>query len=89
MKHLHHHNGTYQYVCNFCNRGFMDRYSFNTHVRNHQGITSSIKCKICGVVVTTKKGLQKHMTTIHERLESYKCEIKSIGEGTSVVEHQV
>ncbi|RZF34508.1 hypothetical protein LSTR_LSTR011750 [Laodelphax striatellus] len=66
------------YFCSICHEIFSSNENLELHVNTH--LTNQIACKECGLVVSTKRSLEKHLTihgiyTKKERVKHYVCNV--------------
>lgn len=59
-------------ICQFCNRRFIRRKSFDLHVESHTQ-PRRYKCDECAEIFTTNKRLMVHTTTTHGKGVIYSC----------------
>nr|XP_045613509.1 zinc finger protein 69-like [Procambarus clarkii]XP_045613511.1 zinc finger protein 69-like [Procambarus clarkii]XP_045613512.1 zinc finger protein 69-like [Procambarus clarkii] len=60
-----------KYTCEKCNKGFVDKSSFENHKIIHSG-TRNFSCKFCGAMFQTSYALKVHVNT-HTQDKKYVC----------------
>lgn len=58
-----------------CNKSFFTRRQFRVHMITHKNDDSKKMCPECGILLTTKHNLDKHLKSVHLRLRSFFCDI--------------
>ncbi|XP_053622467.1 zinc finger protein 808-like isoform X3 [Plodia interpunctella] len=53
------------YICNYCNKKFVDRMFFKVHIRLH--------CDVCGVLLKNKSKFQEHRRSVCRVLKMHLC----------------
>ena len=70
-RHIEHHTGQYKFVCNFCNKGYSNKYNYELHVRAHEG--RGYACDYCGKMFKTKQCYHESEHTGQYRFRCEKC----------------
>ena len=67
----------FEFTCHFCDQRYPTMKTFTDHSKSHfenskeSSSSNSQKCSLCGKVFKNEKGLQHHMTLIHENEEPF------------------
>lgn len=76
MRHVKSHSGKQnkkRFICDYCERGFLNKYNLIAHLRNvhDEPIKSKVKfpCTACGISFCEKRILDKHIRKIHFNTE--------------------
>ncbi len=54
------HKGKYCHVCTWCNRGFVNKNDYKSHIARHTGVTGAFSCITCGKTFNYNQQLAKH-----------------------------
>lgn len=74
------HLNKYAKICEVCGKSLSSADVFERHMLEHEGKPAPvISCDICGLLLTSKKGLKRHKNTIHPvgGHQEYTCSICS------------
>lgn len=85
------HKGQTDFLCKFCGKGFVQRKTFNSHLRqSHQMTQEEVdrlrwrdsgcnidgnKCLDCDVEFGTSQELFKHCATTHDEKQKFMCDV--------------
>lgn len=60
------HLNAYSKICDICGKSIRGREAFRLHQQEHAGVPKTlVECGLCGLKLTNKYGLSRHMKTVH------------------------
>ncbi|XP_034106380.1 zinc finger protein 708 [Drosophila albomicans] len=88
--HLLRHAGIKNHVCPYCGVGKTTRQEWSKHMLTHTQ-EKMFKCEVCEHATHTKRALDNHVKTVHEKIRNYACQYcgKTFGKSHACKIHEM
>ncbi|XP_046975822.1 zinc finger protein 431-like [Vanessa cardui] len=71
--HRNAHTRESTYTCDICKSEYLRKVTLKKHILCHMGLNKKHMCHTCGHSFNDITNLNKHITTVHDKLKLYKC----------------